>query len=229
MRLPRTKEWREARGFSQRELSAEAGLGESTVPRVERGDSVTPPTARKIAEALNVSVSDLLEAPPVPLASAPPASPSPDAEAAEAGQPEAKPVLAPPPFRADDFDGLLEGLETYLDDPTGPERRPGIVRACSYLSSAIGREIVVAFAASGLAEKWDRGTATDADIAPWLRANEERGKVQDRLRRIAGKAYAGYKSSERADLAIVHDLDEHRRRARSEAERSNAMLQGLAS
>jgi len=45
-------------------------VGEVTVARVETGASVSPPTARKLAEALDVSVADLLERPPVPLAEA---------------------------------------------------------------------------------------------------------------------------------------------------------------
>jgi transcriptional regulator with XRE-family HTH domain len=72
MQLARTKEWRESRGFTQRELAAEAGISEVTVARLETGHSSTPRTARKIAKALDVSVADLLERPPVPLASAQP-------------------------------------------------------------------------------------------------------------------------------------------------------------
>jgi transcriptional regulator with XRE-family HTH domain len=70
LKLARTKEWRESHGLTQRELAAEAGVGEATVARIEAGASVTPPTARKIAEALGVAVADLLERPPVPLAEA---------------------------------------------------------------------------------------------------------------------------------------------------------------
>jgi hypothetical protein len=69
----------------QKEVAATAGISEWTVLRAEGGASVRTPTARKIADALGVSVSDLLESPPVPLASAPSASPSPDVEATEAG------------------------------------------------------------------------------------------------------------------------------------------------
>jgi transcriptional regulator with XRE-family HTH domain len=71
LKLARTKEWRESHGLTQRELAAEAGVGEVTVARIEAGASVAPPTARKIAEALGVTVADLLERPPVPLAEAP--------------------------------------------------------------------------------------------------------------------------------------------------------------
>lgn len=72
MKLARTKEWRESHGLTQRELAAEASVGEVTVARIESGASVAPPTARKIAEALDVSVADLMERPPVPLGDAPP-------------------------------------------------------------------------------------------------------------------------------------------------------------
>jgi transcriptional regulator with XRE-family HTH domain len=64
LKLARTKEWRESLGLTQRGLAAEAGVGEATVARIETGASVTPPTARKIAEALDVVVADLLEQPP---------------------------------------------------------------------------------------------------------------------------------------------------------------------
>jgi transcriptional regulator with XRE-family HTH domain len=70
LKLARTKEWRESHGLTQRELAAAAGVGEVTVARVETWASVSPPTARKLAEVLDVSVADLLERPPVPLAEA---------------------------------------------------------------------------------------------------------------------------------------------------------------
>jgi transcriptional regulator with XRE-family HTH domain len=71
LKLARTREWRESHGLTQRELAAEAGVGEVTVARIETGASVTPSTARKVAGALGVAVADLLERPPVPLAKAP--------------------------------------------------------------------------------------------------------------------------------------------------------------
>jgi transcriptional regulator with XRE-family HTH domain len=76
LKLARTKEWRESHGLTQRELAAVAGVGEVTVARIEAGASVTPPTARKVAGALGVSVADLLERPPVPLAEVPEAGPA---------------------------------------------------------------------------------------------------------------------------------------------------------
>jgi transcriptional regulator with XRE-family HTH domain len=67
VKLARMKEWREARGLSQRELASVAGVGAKTIARIELDDSVRPTTARKVARALDVSVSDLMEHPPVPL------------------------------------------------------------------------------------------------------------------------------------------------------------------
>lgn len=64
MQLERLKEWRESQGFTQRELAGKAGVGEVTVARVETGASIRPNTARKIAGALGLEVSDLLARPP---------------------------------------------------------------------------------------------------------------------------------------------------------------------
>jgi transcriptional regulator with XRE-family HTH domain len=72
VRLTRNKEWRESRGFTQKELAAQAGVGEATVARIELGASVLPNTARKLAEAMGVTVVDLMENPPVPKVAAPP-------------------------------------------------------------------------------------------------------------------------------------------------------------
>src|SRR4051812_2976101 len=64
MQLERLKEWRESQGLTQRELAGKAGVGEVTVARVETGASIRPNTARKIAGALGLAVSDLLAQPP---------------------------------------------------------------------------------------------------------------------------------------------------------------------
>src|SRR5215210_5642525 len=80
MKLLRLKEWRESRGLMQKEVAADAGVSEYTVLRAEGGISIRPDTARKIAEALNVTVADLLEEPPVPLGQAPQTSPEQDEE-----------------------------------------------------------------------------------------------------------------------------------------------------
>lgn len=71
MQLPRIREWRESRGLMQKELAAEANVSEYTVLRAEKGVSLRVDSARKIAEALGVSVADLQESPPVPLGGAP--------------------------------------------------------------------------------------------------------------------------------------------------------------
>jgi transcriptional regulator with XRE-family HTH domain len=64
MQLERLKEWRESQGLTQGELARQACVGHVTVARAEIGHSVRPNSARKIAEALGLKVSDLLKHPP---------------------------------------------------------------------------------------------------------------------------------------------------------------------
>jgi transcriptional regulator with XRE-family HTH domain len=77
MKLARLKEWRESHGLTQKELAAAARASEWTVARAEAGEEVRPNTARRLAEVMEVTVADLLEQPPIPLAEAPsPAGPA---------------------------------------------------------------------------------------------------------------------------------------------------------
>jgi transcriptional regulator with XRE-family HTH domain len=70
MKIPRLREWREARGLRQKDVGEAASVSEWTVLRAEGGKSVQPYIARRIADSLGVSVADLLENPPVPLGEA---------------------------------------------------------------------------------------------------------------------------------------------------------------
>jgi transcriptional regulator with XRE-family HTH domain len=65
---------RRLRGLSQRELAEKAGVSPATVYELEVGKRPTPrpSTLRKLAEALEVEIADLLGEPAVPLAEAPP-------------------------------------------------------------------------------------------------------------------------------------------------------------
>jgi DNA-binding XRE family transcriptional regulator len=67
VQLARTREWREASGYTQRTLAAAAHVAEVTVVRIERGEDTSPKTARKIATAMGIEVRDLMEQAPVPL------------------------------------------------------------------------------------------------------------------------------------------------------------------
>jgi transcriptional regulator with XRE-family HTH domain len=87
VRLPRLREWREARGLIQNDLARAAGVSKFTVVRIEHGANTHPDTARKLAKALEIDVTDLMESPPVPKVPAP----------SKSGQPEKtteEPVLA---------------------------------------------------------------------------------------------------------------------------------------
>jgi transcriptional regulator with XRE-family HTH domain len=69
----RVRDAREARGLTQEELARRAGVPLNRVGRVETG-AVTDPhysTLSRIADGLGMSVGELLEAEPVPLAEAP--------------------------------------------------------------------------------------------------------------------------------------------------------------
>jgi transcriptional regulator with XRE-family HTH domain len=67
VQIPKLKVWRETMGETQVSLSELSGIAEHTISRIEHGAGTRPSTARKLAEALGISVADLVEAPPVPL------------------------------------------------------------------------------------------------------------------------------------------------------------------
>jgi transcriptional regulator with XRE-family HTH domain len=66
VKVPRLKEWRETRGETQVSLAEKAGVTQYTVLRAEHGENMRPSTARRLAEVLGITVSDLQEKPPVP-------------------------------------------------------------------------------------------------------------------------------------------------------------------
>jgi DNA-binding XRE family transcriptional regulator len=57
--LPNLATWRRARPWTQKELAAHAGVSRLTVVRCEGGEAVNISTARKLAEALEVTVQQL--------------------------------------------------------------------------------------------------------------------------------------------------------------------------
>jgi transcriptional regulator with XRE-family HTH domain len=72
VQLPRLKEWREFRGYTQPELAERAGLSLRTVFNYEHGGNALPNNARKLAEALGVQIGDLLSEEAHPKGAAPP-------------------------------------------------------------------------------------------------------------------------------------------------------------
>lgn len=57
--LPGLRREREMHGYSQQDLADETGVAKSTVIRIEQGNVARPGTAKKLANALGVSVSVL--------------------------------------------------------------------------------------------------------------------------------------------------------------------------
>ncbi len=66
MKIPRLKEWRERRGLTQMKLSAASGVSQDGISSMERGlRSVWPSTARRLAQALDIDVGELVAPPGV--------------------------------------------------------------------------------------------------------------------------------------------------------------------
>ena len=66
------KEIRRRKGWSQKDLAEESGVGQDTISGIESGrHEPRPSTLRKLADALDVEVADFFREPALPLAEAP--------------------------------------------------------------------------------------------------------------------------------------------------------------
>jgi transcriptional regulator with XRE-family HTH domain len=66
------KEIRRRKGWSQKDLAEESGVGQDTISGIESGrHEPRPSTLRKLADALDVEVADFFREPAVPLVDAP--------------------------------------------------------------------------------------------------------------------------------------------------------------
>jgi transcriptional regulator with XRE-family HTH domain len=60
MKLPGLREWRELRGYTQRELAKTVGTSQDTISKLETGArGCRPSTAQRLAQALQVEVAEL--------------------------------------------------------------------------------------------------------------------------------------------------------------------------
>lgn len=55
------KYWRKRRALTLRDITAKTGLSSQTLVRIEQGHEPRPSTLRKLAEALDVPLDDLIE------------------------------------------------------------------------------------------------------------------------------------------------------------------------
>jgi transcriptional regulator with XRE-family HTH domain len=60
VQIPRLREWREARALTQVELAEKASVSSRSVAGYEAGTGARPPTVRKLAEALDIEILDLM-------------------------------------------------------------------------------------------------------------------------------------------------------------------------
>jgi transcriptional regulator with XRE-family HTH domain len=78
LKLPRLKEVRELHGWSQTKLAEESDVSRDSISNYETGQrEAYPATAKKLADALNVEIAELIEParePALPKAEAPPPS-----------------------------------------------------------------------------------------------------------------------------------------------------------
>ena len=78
MKLPELRYVRELRGLTQPELAAASGVSMRTIVNEEHGGEARPSTARKLAVALDVSLTVLAGVEPLPVAQQkPPQAPEP--------------------------------------------------------------------------------------------------------------------------------------------------------
>ncbi len=61
MKLPRLREWRERRGYTQRGLAGEARVSERSVAGYEAGRNARPNTAHRLALVLEIAPEDLMD------------------------------------------------------------------------------------------------------------------------------------------------------------------------
>ena len=62
MKLPRLREVRELHGWSQKKLAEESGTSRDSISNYETGQrEAWPSTAKKLADALSVTIADLME------------------------------------------------------------------------------------------------------------------------------------------------------------------------
>ncbi len=55
--------WRRRRALTQHDLAERSGVAQVTIARVETGSTARPSTVRRLAEALDVTIDQLMEAP----------------------------------------------------------------------------------------------------------------------------------------------------------------------
>ncbi len=107
MQIPKLREWRERRGLTQKELAQAARVSPRSVAGYEAGQSIRPNTARKIADALEIAVEDLLNT-----------AGEYELDRREKSRPKAQPLLwsdEPREQRPFNFREARENLEEYCE------------------------------------------------------------------------------------------------------------------
>ena len=116
------KEIRRRKGWSQKDLAEESGVGQDTISGIESGrHEPRPSTLRKLADALDVEVADFFREPAVPLPEAPRG-----ARLQEASRRNSARVVASLHDHAQIFRALADRLTSGLEQ-VRPEELPALV------------------------------------------------------------------------------------------------------
>ena len=126
--IPKLREVRELQGLTQKELADVSGVSVRSVAGYEGGAHVRPNTARKLANALNVDVADLMGVDAHPKADALPPR-DPDAAALESE------VIFNAGYSPDNYDKII-AMATEVAREERPHRViPGVTQIKIYIDS----------------------------------------------------------------------------------------------
>jgi transcriptional regulator with XRE-family HTH domain len=188
------KEIRRRKGWSQKDLAEESGVGQDTISGIESGrHEPRPSTLRKLADALDVEVADFFREPAVPLPEAP----------RRAGLSEASSFH----MVAETFKGAADLLRWQLDQ-VQPEQLPSLV----YEGIAVADR-------AALQKRQDVDPVLNDALEEELAAAQE---VEKALSAIEDALYAIGEQAKRQNKAIAAGVEDQlaarrRRRARREA------------
>ena len=194
---------RTERGLSQARLAARAELDPSTVNQIERGArEASPATLRKLAEALDVSIAELL------------GDTSPKAQRRSSWEPSLLNGLEerreyPYPWMGGTLARVIDDWRRTVEDPStrqGFAKDPAYIRGVSVACFDIAASVVLIESdtlTSG--EEWDRLPEDE---------KSERLLVAKQLDALARQALDQYKASEAAQEAEVLEIERRREEIR---------------
>ncbi len=186
--MVRIRELRKRKGVSQARLAITAGMDPATLNRLEQGKgNPNIKTMEKIAEALSISVSELLEG------EAPKAQAPPSLDSGERGH-------YPYPWMGDALARLIDGWEQSLEEVEVNGRYAHALAIAAM--DALGAVLLMGEPGDTMRER-----APENEVG-------ERNRVADRLFKLSGMAIDRYRASDVFESDEEHRMTEQRGRLR---------------